>query len=88
MTWRAARALRPGGRLVLAEQLAGGPPGGAAHAIQQILGLSYFHLLEGQLYPYEAVMSWMTAAGLSSVRRVDSPLLPGTSLVLGSRSDR
>jgi SAM-dependent methyltransferase len=83
---RAAQALRPGGRLVLAEQLAGGPPGGAAHAIQQILGLSYFHLLEGQLYSFEAVANWMHAAGLASVRRVDSPRLPGTSLVLGTRA--
>jgi SAM-dependent methyltransferase len=83
---RAARALRPGGRLVLAEQLAGGRPGGAAHAIQQILGLSYFHLLEGQLYSYETAAGWMAAAGLGSVRRMDSPRLPGTSLVLGTRA--
>ena len=82
---RGAQALRPGGRLVLAEQLAGGPSGGAGHAIQQILGLSYFHLLDGQLYSFAEVADWMNAAGLTSVRRVDSPLLPGTSLAMGSR---
>jgi SAM-dependent methyltransferase len=82
---RAARALRPGGLLVLAEQLAGGPSGGAAHAVQQILGLSYYHLLQGQLYSFETVADWMRSAGLSSVRRVESLLLPGTALVLGSR---
>ena len=82
---RASRALRPGGLLVLAEQLAGGPPGGAAHAVQQILGLTYYHLLQGQLYGFETVADWMRAAGLSSVRRVDSLRLPGTTLVLGSR---
>jgi SAM-dependent methyltransferase len=83
---RAARALRPGGLLVLAEQLAGGPPGGAAHAVQQILGLSYYHLLQGQLYSYETVAGWMRSANLSSVRRVESLRLPGTTLLLGSRS--
>jgi predicted O-methyltransferase YrrM len=83
---RAAQALRPGGLLVLAEQLAGGPAGGAAHAIQQILGLSYYHLLEGQLYSYEAVSDWMRSAGLANVRRIDSLRLPGTNLVLGCRA--
>jgi hypothetical protein len=38
------------------------------------------------LYSYEAAAGWMSAAGLMSVRRVDSPLLPGTSLVIGSRA--
>ncbi len=83
---RAARALRPGGLLVLAEQLAGGPPGGAAHAVQQILGLSYYHLRQRQLYDFETVADWMRSAGLASVRRVDSLRLPGTTLVLGSRA--
>lgn len=83
---RASRALRPRGLLVLAEQLAGGPPGGAAHAVRQILGLSYYHLLQGQLYGFETVADWMRSSGLFSVRRVDSLRLPGTTLVLGSRT--
>lgn len=83
---KAARALAPGGRLVLAEQLAGRAPTPAANATKALLGMSYLHLLGGRLYAYDEVAGWFQAAGLASVRRVDSLRLPGTSLVLGTRA--
>jgi hypothetical protein len=82
---RAAGALGPGGVLVVAEQLAGRAPTPAANASKALLGLSYLHLLGGQLYPFEAVAGWMQAAGLAGVRRVDSARLPATSLVIGTK---
>jgi SAM-dependent methyltransferase len=82
---RAAQALAPGGRLVLAEQLAGRASTPAANATKALLGLSYLHLLGGRLWAYADVKRWMGAAGLTGVRRVDSPRLPGTSLVLAER---
>lgn len=82
---RAARALAPGGVLVLAEQLAGRAPTPAANATKALLGLSYLHLLGGQLYAYDEVAGWMRAAGLGGIRRIDSVRLPGTSLVVATR---
>jgi hypothetical protein len=32
------------------------------------------------------VRRWLTAAGCANVRRIDSPRLPGTSIVLGTRT--
>jgi SAM-dependent methyltransferase len=81
----AAQALRPGGRLVIAEQLAGRAPTPAANATKALLGLSYLHLLGGQLYAYNDLARWTAAAGLEGTRRIDSIRLPGTSLVLANR---
>lgn len=91
---RAARALRspdsasgnPGGLLVVVEQLAGRASTPAANATKAILGVSYFHLLGGQLCAYADVRRWLTAAGCANVRRIDSLRLPGTSIVLGTRT--
>lgn len=83
---RAAGALAPGGVLILAEQLAGRAPTPAANATKALLGLSYLHLLGGRLFGYDEVAAWMQAAGLAEVRRMDSPRLPGTSLVIGRKA--
>ncbi len=80
-----ARALRPGGRLIIAEQLAGRAPLPTANATNAILGLTYFHLLGGRLWAYEDMVSWLTVAGFAGLRRINSSRLPGTSLVIGSR---
>jgi SAM-dependent methyltransferase len=82
---RAAGALRPGGVLILAEQLAGWAPTPAANAIKALLGLSYRHLLGGGLPSFEAIARWMGAAGMGQVRRVESVKLPGVSLVIGQK---
>jgi len=81
-----ARALRPGGRLIIAEQLAGRAPLPTANATNAILGLTYFHLLGGRLWAYEDMAGWLTTAGFSSLRRINSPRLPGTSIIVGTRS--
>ena len=83
---KAAGALAPGGRLIVVEQLAERAPTPAANATKALLGLSYLHLLNGRLYAYEEVAGWMQAAGLSGLRRRDSPRLPGTSLVSGAKA--
>ncbi len=82
---KAARALKPGGLLVLVEQLAGRASTPAANATKEILGVSYFHLLGGQLWAYTDVARWMASAGLAGMRCINSPRLPGTSLILRTR---
>ncbi len=54
-------------------------------ALGYVRDVSYFHLLGGQLWAYEDVKRWLVTAGCANVRRIDSPRLPGTSIVLGSR---
>lgn len=86
LIYKAAQALQPGGLLIIAEQLAGRAPSPVANATKALLGLSYFHLLGGQLCAYEDMARWLTTAGFNGLRRIDSPRLPGTSVIVGRRS--
>jgi SAM-dependent methyltransferase len=82
---RVVRALNPGGLLVVVEQLAGRTSLATANATKELLSISYFHLLGGHIWDFETVRTWLAAAQCANVRRIDSPLLPGTSIVLGRR---
>ena len=82
---RTARALRSGGLLVVAEQLSGSTASPVVNATNALLGLSYFHLLGGRLYARDDVARWLTTAGFTRLRRLDSPRLPGMSLMMGVR---
>ena len=81
---KVARALNPGGMVVIAEQLAGRSGGAAARAAAQLLGLSYFHLLGGRLYSFKELAGWLTAAGFANPRRVNLLRAPGSSLVFAT----
>jgi 2-polyprenyl-3-methyl-5-hydroxy-6-metoxy-1,4-benzoquinol methylase len=81
---KVARALNPGGLIVIAEQIAGGASGSAGRAVAQILGLSYFHLLGGQVYTFEEMAGWLQAAGFHYPRRRNLLKAPGNSLIMAT----
>lgn len=83
---KVVKALNPGGLLVIIEQLAGRAQTPTANAIKELFSVSYFHVLGGHIWDYEAVKGWLVAARCANVRRIDSPLLPGTSIIFGTRS--
>ncbi len=85
---KAAQALNPGGQLIVLEQLAGRAPLPLGNTINGLLGLSYFHLLQGNLYSFEEVAGWFNAAGLSRPRRINLLKGPGSSLIIGAKTDR
>jgi len=82
---RGAQALIPGGLLVFVERLAGRAPLPTANATKVLLSASYFHLLGKHNWDYQAVRTGLLAAERVKVRRTNSPLLPGTSITLGTR---
>lgn len=83
---KVAAALNPGGQLIIMEQFAGRAPTPLAEAVAQILGLSFYHLLGGQIYPYAEVAGWLTETGFPAPRRVDLRQAPGSSLVVAARA--
>ncbi len=85
LSGRVAQALKPGGQIVVLEQLAGSAPLPMVKAISRILGMSYFHLLGGQVYAFEDVARWLKAAGFRDVRRINLLKSAGNSLVIGTR---
>jgi SAM-dependent methyltransferase len=80
---KVARALNPGGIAVILEQFGTNLPMPMSRAANNILGLSYYHLLGGQVYSYEQVESWFGEAGYDDLSRINLRKVPGSSLVIG-----
>jgi SAM-dependent methyltransferase len=77
-------ALRPGGQLVILEQLADKAPTPMATAIVRMLGASYYSLLGGHVYTFRQIARQLREAGFSGVRRKNLLTAPGSSLVIGT----
>jgi hypothetical protein len=75
-------ALNPGGQLIILEQLAGVAPLPMMDSVVQILSMSFFHLLGGQVYTFADISGWLREAGFSSVQRKNI-LKAGSALISG-----
>jgi SAM-dependent methyltransferase len=83
---KAGRALNPGGQLIVLEQLAGKALLPMGNAINGLLGLSYFHLLQGNLYAFDEVARWFREAGFGEPRRINLLKAAGSSLIIGMKT--
>lgn len=82
---KVARALNPGGMVVIGEQVAGNAPGPTSNALAQMLGLNYFHVLGGQIYSFEAIAGWLADTGFTQVQRMNVLRAPGNSLIMATK---
>jgi len=80
---KVGRALKPGGRIVVLEQLDVNLRTPLMDAAQQVLALSYFHLLNGKIYAYDEIAAWLHEAGFGDVRRTGLLLSAGSALIEG-----
>lgn len=77
-------ALNPGGCVIIMEQLAGQAPLPLAKTINNLLGLAYYHLLDGKMYCYEDVAAWLHTAGFSHVTHKVMAMV-GSSIVMATK---
>lgn len=84
---KVANALNPGGMAVILEQFSTNLPMPMSQAVNNILGLSYYHLLGGQVYPFEEVAGWFETAGYGEIKRINLRNVPGNALVIGMKKD-
>lgn len=77
---RVGGALRPGGYLIIHEQLDQPNPFPVMAAGRRVLALSYYHLLGGQTYTFDQIAGWLAQAGFSRPRQADLPTV-GSSLL-------
>lgn len=79
---KVADALVAGGQIAIVEQLADKAPGPTTRAVGHLLGLSYFHLLGGQIYKFDEVVSWLRMAGFTQPQRKNLLKSGSGSLIL------
>lgn len=80
---KVSKALKPGGVVVIGDQLADAKGGSAVQAIIQIFGLTFFQLLDARVYQYSDVATWLKASSFTKQRRTNLVENPGISLVFG-----
>jgi hypothetical protein len=76
-------ALNPGGQVIVLEQLPGVAPLPLLNTTVQILSVSFFTLLGGQVYTYEDILGWLREAGFAEIRR-KNVLQAGSALISGT----
>ncbi|HEX8272370.1 MAG TPA: methyltransferase [Longimicrobiaceae bacterium] len=78
---RVREALKPGGVVIVSDQVPDRRPGDTVvrHAFLQTFSVSLFHLMGGQLYPADTIVRWLAGSGFAepAVRP-----LPDTSFTL------
>lgn len=83
---KAAKSLRPGGSIVLLDQLADRAPLPTAGRFVRTLSLHYFLSLGGQVYSSSEIEGWLQAAGFSAPRCLMLRTLPGAYLLVATRT--
>jgi hypothetical protein len=82
---KVAHALNPGGLIVVFEQLPDSAPLPLLKTVAHILSASYFHVLGGQIYPYEDIAGWLQSTGFGNVGRKNL-LRGGSTLITATRN--
>ncbi|GAA3854799.1 methyltransferase [Saccharothrix violaceirubra] len=80
---RVAKALRPGGRVVLLEHDHHVPDAGS-DAFARVFSLNLFHGQGGQVYPASEITSWLTKAGFTEPTVHPLSTSPGQSLLVAT----
>lgn len=72
-----ARALNPGGQIIILEQIHGFSPLPIMRAFTHILSMAYFHMLGGQVYSYDEIRGWLEQAGYRDIQRKSRRIISG-----------
>lgn len=84
---RVSDALKPGGLLVIMDQVASKGRGPASKAIARLQGLQLFNSVMGQTYPAHEIADWLQDSGFTNVRTKMLRKAPSSGLVIGLKAD-
>ena len=82
---KAARALNPGGLIVINDQIAQRVRGATARAVVSLQALNYLNDLGGRTYGADEIRGWLAEAGFGRPRRSRLRRTPGFALILSRR---
>ena len=83
---KVARALTPGGLVVINDQLARRTHGAMAKALVRLQALNYFNDLGARAYGVDEVRGWLIKAGFGEPRQIRLRRTPGFVLMLSRRA--
>ena len=83
---RAAAALKPGGRVVILDQIVGNIMGKASNALIRLIAWQYYLLADGRVHESDAIKAWLRQTGFGDIRVVNLARLPGNSLVIAVKA--
>lgn len=82
---KVAASLRPGGRVLVLEQLRGAAPGPVVRATLEVVGFNYLAVLGGQAYRKPDLAAWLEGAGFGRARFLGLRSSPGNTLVVAEK---
>lgn len=82
---KAAAALKPGGQVVILDQIVGNIMGKASNALIRLIAWQYYLLADGRVHERDAIKEWLRQTGFRDMRVVNLAKLPGNSLVIAKR---
>ncbi|MBK7915275.1 MAG: methyltransferase [Chloroflexi bacterium] len=83
---RAAAALKPGGRVVILDQIVGNVMGQATNALIRLIAWQYYLLADGRVHERDEIKSWLVQTGFQDIRFIGLSKLPGNSLVIAVKA--
>jgi hypothetical protein len=82
---KVAKALVPGGIVVVMGQLPGKASSAVGEAVARLQALNMFNAEAAQAYSFEDIAGWLATAGFPGARRIRLLKSPGFALVLGTK---
>lgn len=83
---KAAAALKPGGQVVILDQIVGSVAGKATNALIRLIAWQYFLLADGRVHERDAIKAWLAQTGFRDIRVINLAKLPGNSLVVATKA--
>lgn len=83
---RSADALRPGGMIIISDQVGSANNSPLVQAFLQMMSLHYFLMTGSNAYSPDSIVSWLEEAGCNVTRKLKLRTAPGQMLIIGSKA--
>ncbi len=83
---KAQRALKPGGKVAVLDQITGKISGSATNALVRLVALQYYLFADGRVFAEEDLSHMANEAGFAGIRFHKLQRLPGNSLMTAGRA--
>ena len=84
---KAQRALAPGGKVAVLDQITGKIPGRATNALIRLIALQYYLFADGRIFSREEMSEMISRAGFTNIQFHNLLRLPGNTLLTAVRRE-